>query len=322
MSRLFIATAPLLAILLLIFGVLVILGPTTPATQSAFASTCIPALPNAVNSTNLTSEQLRSARAIISAGKAAQVPVRGWVVALATALQESGLRPLPYGHLDSIGLFQQRTPWGTSTVRMNPMTSATMFYTGGRGGQPGLLDLPGWQAMPVTQAAQAVQRSAFLDAYAKWEPLARQIVTKVSGANPICATAGTWIAPIEEDVYVLTATFGACARYWTNCHTGLDFAAPQGTPTMAASDGTVIFSGYDGPYGNAVRVQHPNGIATWYAHLETTLVSAGDAVHAGDVVGLVGETGNTTGPHLHLEVRANGAAVDPHAWLRQENALP
>ena len=322
MSRLLVAVAPLLAVLLLIFGVLVIFGPRTPATQSTFASTCMPAMPDAVSRTSMAPDQWRSARAIIATGKAARVPVRGWVVALATALQESGLRPLPYGHLDSIGLFQQRTPWGTSTVRVNPMTSATMFYTGGRGGQPGLLDLPGWQAMPITQAAQAVQRSAYPDAYAKWEPLARQIVQKVSGVRTTCATEGTWIAPIEQGVYVFTATFGECASYWTDCHTGLDFAAPKGTPTMAASGGTVIFSGYDGPYGTVVRVQHPNDVATWYAHLDAALVSAGDAVHAGDVVGMVGTTGNTTGPHLHLEVRANGAPVDPHTWLRQENALP
>jgi murein DD-endopeptidase MepM/ murein hydrolase activator NlpD len=97
---------------------------------------------------------------------------------------------------------------------------------------------------------------------------------------------------------------------------------------MAATDGTVIFSGADGPYGNVVRLLDVDGVATWYAHLDERLVDEGSHVRAGDVVGLVGATGNSTGPHLHFEVRLNasisdaGTATDPRTWLQQQGALP
>ncbi|HZC25482.1 MAG TPA: hypothetical protein VE287_00565, partial [Actinopolymorphaceae bacterium] len=129
----------------------------------------------------LDEEQLQNAKTIVEAGRRAHVPAYGWIVALATAMQESTLRNLPYGDRDSLGLFQQRAGWGTSGERLDPSASATMFYTGGHGGQPGLLDTPGWQRMTVTDAAQAVQRSAFPNAYADDEPLARSIVAQAGG---------------------------------------------------------------------------------------------------------------------------------------------
>ena len=85
------------------------------------------------------------------------------MIALSTALQESTLRNLPYGDRDSIGLFQQRDAWGSRADRLNPAMSSRMFFVGGRGGQPGLLSIPDYLSLPVTQAAQAVQVSAFPD---------------------------------------------------------------------------------------------------------------------------------------------------------------
>jgi cell wall-associated NlpC family hydrolase len=114
-------------------------------------------------------QQLSSAAQIVAAGAELGVPQRGQVIAVATAMQESGLRNLTYGDRDSIGLFQQRANWGPAPVRMDPKSSAKLFYQH-------LLAIPGWQTMPLTVAAQRVQISALPDAYAHWEGAADQVV--------------------------------------------------------------------------------------------------------------------------------------------------
>lgn len=130
-------------------------------------------------STVLTAEMTTNARTIIRIGRSLEVPDYGIVVALAAALQESGLRNLAYGDRDSLGLFQQRPSmgWGTPAQLLDPSYAARLFF-GGTGNPNsintrGLLDIPGWQSKSVTQAAQSVQRSAFPTAYAKWEITAR-----------------------------------------------------------------------------------------------------------------------------------------------------
>ncbi|MGW2087530.1 C40 family peptidase [Streptomyces sp. NPDC001880] len=127
-------------------------------------------------------KQIPNAKTIQATGVALKVPARGQVVALATALQESGLRNLDYGDRDSLGLFQQRPSqgWGTAQQVRDPVHASTKFYEA-------LLKVSGWQSMTVTQAAQAVQKSGFPDAYAKWEPLAtalqKAIATSLSTAS-------------------------------------------------------------------------------------------------------------------------------------------
>ena len=108
---------------------------------------------------------------IIQVGRELGVPEYGIVIALATAMQESSLRNLSWGDRDSVGLFQQRpaSGWGTSADLQIPSHAATLFYVGRSGYTRGLLDIPGWQGMSLTRAAQAVQISAYPDAYAKWE---------------------------------------------------------------------------------------------------------------------------------------------------------
>ncbi len=99
-------------------------------------------------------------------------------------------------------------------------------------------------------------------------------------------------------------------------HAGIDLVAPSGTLVKAADGGEIIKAGYDGGYGNSVMVYHGGGFATWYAHLSRILVSPGQRVERGQVIGLVGSTGLSTGPHLHFEVRINGAAQNPLGFLQ------
>ncbi len=121
--------------------------------------------------TPLTSEMREHARTIISVGRQLGVPEYGIVIALATAMQESTLRNLSWGDRDSVGLFQQRpsSGWGTAADLQIPSHAAKLFYVGRSGYTRGLLDIPGWQNMTLTQAAQAVQISAYPNHYAKWE---------------------------------------------------------------------------------------------------------------------------------------------------------
>ncbi len=102
---------------------------------------------------------------------------------------------------------------------------------------------------------------------------------------------------------------------WGRMHEGVDIAASTGTPIWAAAAGTVIHAGWLGGYGNLVVVDHGNGLATAYAHASAILVNVGQSVSQGQTVSLVGSTGNSSGPHLHFEVRVNGVAVDPLLYL-------
>jgi cell wall-associated NlpC family hydrolase len=146
---------------------------------------CGPVATTAGQTITLDDDQIGNARTIVKVGVQLKVPNRGLVVAVATALQESTLRNIGYGDRDSVGLFQQRNAWGSFDVRTDPAESAAMFYTGGTQGQPGLLDIRGWSGLPITAAAQAVQRSAYPYAYAKWETLASNLVESVIGDDPL-----------------------------------------------------------------------------------------------------------------------------------------
>jgi murein DD-endopeptidase MepM/ murein hydrolase activator NlpD len=97
----------------------------------------------------------------------------------------------------------------------------------------------------------------------------------------------------------------------TQFHAGIDISLPTGTPVQAAQEGIVVFAGYNGAYGKAVKLDHPNGVSTLYAHNSRILVHVGQTVKAGQVICLSGSTGRSTGPHLHFEVHKNGLPVDP-----------
>jgi murein DD-endopeptidase MepM/ murein hydrolase activator NlpD len=130
-----------------------------------------------------------------------------------------------------------------------------------------------------------------------------------------------WMLPLTG--YTLSARFGESSYLWSSTHTGLDFAAPEGSPVLAVAAGTVTSSEYDGSYGNKIVVTLDGGTEIWYCHLSSQAVSVGDAVAPGQVIATVGSTGNTTGPHLHLEVRPGGRQpVDPFASLMEHGVTP
>lgn len=111
----------------------------------------------------------------------------------------------------------------------------------------------------------------------------------------------------------ITSPFG---RRWGSLHAGIDIANSSKTPIYAAEAGRVFFSAYNGGYGNLIKIDHGGSMVTYYAHLRTRLVSSGTNVTRGELIGYMGSTGNSTGPHLHFEVRINGTPVDPMRYLR------
>ena len=119
-------------------------------------------------------------------------------------------------------------------------------------------------------------------------------------------------APITGTI---TSRYGVSSSIRSSRHTGLDIAATNGTPIKVVADGTVTFARYNGSYGYLVKVNHGNGVETWYAHTSKMYVTVGQEVKAGDVIALVGSTGNSTGPHLHFEIRINGEHVNPQNYL-------
>ncbi|QDP95002.1 M23 family metallopeptidase [Microlunatus elymi] len=403
------------------------------------------------------------------------LPGQAAVIGIATALQESSLKNLPGGDRDSVGLFQQRAGWGSYTDRADPKQSARLFFQA-------LKKTRGWELMSVTAAAQAVQRSAFPDAYTKFEKTAAGLVAtfqshaepgtaqaQIMAGSAMCGTgaaqscpttgmpveagltpdalrvlrctkqhwpqvtslggigdrpsnvdrdhqegraidamipnchtdigrklgktvadwavanrqrlgvkyviwnahiwnvarakegwracagpnascysgpddtaahrdhvhisvygnqagqtsttnSGTPVLPVDH--YTISATFGQCSSHWANCHTGLDFAAATSTPIHATLSGIVVWTGWGGAYGNLTKVQDAGGVQTWYAHQSAITVKEGDTVTAGQTIGRVGATGNTTGPHVHLEIRVAGTPVDPDQWLTTRGVKP
>ena len=113
----------------------------------------------------------------------------------------------------------------------------------------------------------------------------------------------------------ITSRYGVSSRIRSSNHTGLDIAASTGTSIKAVASGTVTQASYQGSYGKLVKINHGNGLETWYAHTSKMYVSVGEYVEAGEVIAAVGSTGNSTGPHLHLEVRVNGEHVNPQNYL-------
>lgn len=113
----------------------------------------------------------------------------------------------------------------------------------------------------------------------------------------------------------ITSRYGESSSLRKSTHTGLDIGAAQGTPIKVVADGTVTFAGTNGSYGKMVKIDHGNGVETWYAHASALYVKEGQTVSAEEVIAAVGSTGNSTGAHLHFEIRINGNIVNPQNYL-------
>jgi murein DD-endopeptidase MepM/ murein hydrolase activator NlpD len=209
----------------------------------------------------------------------------------------------------------------------------------------------GWQTMALTRAAQRVQRSAYPGAYAKHEPIARQIVNMLAdgAANAVgdslsmvCASAGQiaasgWTVPVKA---IVGSGFRTPER---PNHQGVDLIAARYTPIMAAASGVVSkvkcdedhrgrrtcnVDGYPGKGGCGwmVEIQHAGNVMTRYCHMvQRPFVREGQQVTAGQVIGRVGTSGNSSGPHLHFEVhlnydRSSAGAIDPVPFMREQGA--
>lgn len=300
----------------------------------------------------LSDEQVRNAAIIVRVGQDMNVPPRGWVIAVATAMQESSLHNLPNlgarNDHDSLGLFQQRpsTGWGTPQQIMDPQYASRKFYER-------LLSVPGWERMSLTRAAQRVQRSAYPDAYAKHEQLASTVVNSLTGGaaravgdqtNLHCVSgdqiaASGWTAPVNGEV---GSGFRTASR---PTHQGVDLIVPRGTPIHAAAGGLVVKVRCQAHLANGtqwgcdrdgspsvlgcgwyVEIKHANGLLTRYCHMvRQPSVVIGQNVAPGQVIGFSGTTGHSSGPHLHFEVHinddaSNNGAIDPVPFMQRMGA--
>ncbi|MEU4360341.1 M23 family metallopeptidase [Promicromonospora sp. NPDC023987] len=332
-------------------------GPTVTTVPAALTATTAD---SAI--VHLDRVQLTHAATIINTGGQIQgVGHDGILVALMAALTESRMRMLANtgayptsanypndgdaSDHDSLGLFQMRPAagWGTVEQLMDPRYQARAFFGGADGpntGSPrGLLDIPNWQNLPKGAAAQAVEVSAFPDRYAAYEPVARTILTNLTQNTPDAPTpdaekalsAGLVVFPLPDGVGTRLSGFGYRIHPIFGVgrlHAGTDYAAPPGTPVLAVASGVVSFAGPYPGAGNMIVLDHRiNGqvISTAYFHLldDSFAVADGDPVQAGQQIAGVGSTGDSTGPHLHLEVHPGGftkPAIDPEPWLTRQAA--
>lgn len=164
-----------------------------------------------------------------------------------------------------------------------------------------------------TRTATAAREKTAADALAKAERLAKDRTARIA------LLARSFTLPVSG--YHLTAGFGDGGSLWRHGHTGQDFACPTGTPIRAIAAGTITFAGWDGSYGYKTVERLDDGTELWYAHQSRQLIRSG-RVDPGDIIGKVGSTGNSTGPHVHLEVRVKGVPVDPMTWLRARGLHP
>lgn len=135
---------------------------------------------------------------------------------------------------------------------------------------------------------------------------------KIQNSAPSINGVKLAVTPVSG---MISSRYGSVSSLRRSSHTGLDIACSKGTSIQVVADGTVTFAETSGSYGKLVKVDHGNGVETWYAHCNNIYVNTGDIVSAGDVIAAVGSTGNSTGPHLHLEIRVNGKTLNPQDYF-------
>ncbi|MEW2633949.1 M23 family metallopeptidase [Streptomyces sp. NPDC048389] len=167
-------------------------------------------------------------------------------------------------------------------------------------------------------AAAAKQQSEAEAKAAEEKRKAEEAARAKAEAERLAELAKSFSLPTSS--YTITSTYGESGSLWSSGqHTGLDFAAPTGTPVKAVHGGTVKSAGWSGSYGYRIVLELDDGTEVLYAHLSSMTASAGQTVTTGETIGRVGATGNVTGPHLHLEVHTpGGSGIDPMSWLRSK----
>ncbi|MFF8291235.1 M23 family metallopeptidase [Streptomyces sp. NPDC016309] len=181
----------------------------------------------------------------------------------------------------------------------------------------------------AAQAAQAkaVKAAAAKKAAAKKAAAANAAKKAALAKKAAAKKASSWVKPVAR--YTLTASFNQGGAMWSHKHSGQDFAVPVGTAVHAAHSGTVVKAGPRGggdgsAYGNAIVVKHANGTYSQYAHLSKINVHLGQTVKTGQTIARSGNTGNSSGPHLHFEIRTTpnyGSALNPAKFLRSEGVV-
>ncbi|OEJ25710.1 peptidase [Streptomyces agglomeratus] len=183
------------------------------------------------------------------------------------------------------------------------------------------------QAQVQAKAADTAKKAADAKKAAEVKKVAdakKAAEVKKAAAKAKAKKASSWEKPVKH--YSLSATYGKGGGMWASKHSGQDFAVPVGTPVDAVHGGTVVKAGPngggDGPaYGNAIVIKHANGTYSQYAHLSKIQVTPGETVKTGERIALSGNTGNSSGPHLHFEIRTTpnyGTAINPVSFLRAE----
>jgi murein DD-endopeptidase MepM/ murein hydrolase activator NlpD len=307
--------APILVVLCLFApcacGALFVLGSPGAGVSSlmeqAAAATCKAATPPGEQVGEWNPEQTGNAAAIVAEGQRRGLPSRAFVVALATAMQESRLLNLDHGDRDSLGLFQQRPSqgWGTPAQIMDPTYAAGKFYDR-------LAAIPGWESMPLWQAAQSVQASGFPMAYEKWEQPSTELVARLgvvpsTGGGCGGAVIGGFALPLPPGKIV--PPLGPHHDY-----PAVDIPVPVGTPVYAIVGGTVRAVDEPAGCGTGVAVIDAAGNEWMYCH-GTMRSVAGGIVNAGDPILVSGSSGSSTGPHLHVQLRRGGGLVCPQPIL-------
>ncbi len=201
-------------------------------------------------------------------------------------------------------------------VGLGALTQPVPEARGGRGGP--LKMLPAWPASDQALAQRLSLTLAQLDDVQRSVAQTQQAWTRQQARLELVPLA----LPMQSE-FLLSSTFGVRPDPLTHLpsmHDGIDFVAPVGTPILATAAGRVSHASFNGAYGNMVEVVHEQGFVTRYAHLQTILVKPGQTLHAGERLGLLGNSGRSTGPHLHYEVLFNGQPMHPvkavQAWSR------
>lgn len=279
-------------------------------------------------------EQLVNAAYIVQAGKDLDLGVRDQTIGVMTAMGESSLTVVDYGDAagpDSRGLFQQRDngAWGSYEDRMDPYISATNFFKA-------MMKVDARDSLEPTIVAHRTQGNADPYHYTKFWDSAVAVVEGLSGVktglnagngDQVCSGGDITPGEVNSEGWAtpgagpITSVYGMRTNPVTGVyrlHAGVDLnGGGCDGPIWAAQAGTVIQTGFDSQGNGTIVIDHGGGVQTAYLHMYESgiLVSEGDKVTAGQQIGRVGSSGNSTGCHLHFEVRLDGSPTDPVPYM-------